>query len=242
MLYRNMNAEYYSEVSPEGDAGGGAPGAEVGGEEVVTPPEKTYTQTELDALTGGMRGKLDELLGEKKAAALKAKESEAARVAAEQESARKTSDIDKFEQSLRGELAKEKEDLTTELATLKGGMLAERKKIVLGSLAKHFEVEGAEALIGNLIQTEFDGSEIKTKFLDFDGNLSTTDADEFVKLMAKHKVVSHLMKADNATGGGATGAKSNAGGVSSTQMTRDDFDKLSPDNRMKFVTSGGKVE
>jgi hypothetical protein len=236
MLHRNINAKYYDAVSPEGDAGGGE------GAVAETPPEKTYTQAELDELTGGMKSKLDELLGEKKAAAAKAKEAEAARILAEQEAARKTSDLDKFEASLRGEFVKEKEELTGELEALKGGIKAERKQAVLSSFSNDFHAEGAVDLIGQLVQTDFDGGQIKTQFTDFTGNVITTDAAEFRKWMAKHSAISHLMKADGATGGGASGSKNNAGGVNATQLKRDEFEALAPAQQMQFVKSGGKIE
>ena len=59
----------------------------------------------------------------------------------------------------------------------------------------------------------FQDSQVKTQFTDFAGNVITTDPAEFKKWMAKHPAISHLMKADAASGGGAAGGKGSGSGA-----------------------------
>lgn len=208
MLFRNMWNKYYEEAGQDGAAGGGAGAGD-------TP--KTYTQAEVEALinerTNGLKSKVDELLSEKKSAAQKAKEAEQARIAAEQAAARQSGELDKFEQSLRGEFAKEKEPLVAKLTALESRVLGESKKAILGGFVADFIAPESVDVIGQLVKTELDGDNIKTQFTDFAGNVITTDPAEFKKWMAKHPAISHLIKADAASGGGAMGGKNSSGGA-----------------------------
>lgn len=204
MLRRNMFLKYYQAV----DDGTGAGGA---GDETVTV--KTYTQAEVDELTKGLKESRDTLLSEKKTVAQKAKEAEEARLALELESAKKLGELDKFEQSLRAGFDKEKGELSTTLEALKGKVVGESKRATLSAFTGDFIAPESLDLISQLVKTEFDGTDVKTQFTDFQGNVITTDAAEFKKWMAKHPAISHLMKADGASGGGAIGGKNSAGGV-----------------------------
>lgn len=189
------------EANPEGGegAGGEAP--------------KTYTEEQVNELVGGLKAKVEELLNEKKSAAQKAKEAEAARIAAEQEAAKKSGELDKFEQSLRGEFSKEKEALEQQLNALRGNVLGSSKKAVLGGFAGDFIAPESLDIVAQLVKADFDGSEVKTQFTDFAGNVITTDPAEFKKWMAKHPAISHLMRADAVSGGGAGGNKDPKGGA-----------------------------
>lgn len=203
MLIRNMMRKYYEEAGAEGAASGGA-----GGE-----PEKTFTAAEVEELTKGMKSKLDELLKEKKTASQAAKEAEAARLAAEQEAARKSGELDKFEASLRGEFEKEKGALTGKLTALETRVLGESKKAVLGGFIGDFELPESVDIVAQLVKTELDGDQVKTQFMDFAGQVVTTDPAEFRKWMQKHPVISRLMKATAASGGGAAGGKGSGSGA-----------------------------
>ena len=214
MLSRNMFLKYHNEAGDDGAAGGGAG---------VGDTPKTYTQAEVEALinerTNGLKSKVDELLGEKKSAAQKAKEAESARIAAEQAAARQSGELDKFEQSLRGEFAKEKEPLVAKLTALESRVLGESKKAILGGFVADFIAPESVDVIGQLVKTELDGDNIKTQFTDFAGNVITTDPAEFKKWMAKHPAISHLMKADSAfSGGGANGNNGKCGANTTTKF------------------------
>lgn len=209
---------------------------------VVEPqvPVKSYTQEEVDGLIGGLKSKVDELLGEKKTATQRAKEAEDARLAAELEASKKSGELDKFEQSLRAGFDKEKGELSATLETLKGRVVGESKRAVLGAWSGDFLTPESLDLISQLVKTEFDGLEVKTQFTDFQGNVITTDADEFKKWMQKHPAISHLMKADSATGGGATGGKSGARGASFAEMSLTDKAKLANENPTLYAQMSAK--
>ena len=230
MLFRNMWNKYYEEAGQDGAAGGGAGAGD-------TP--KTYTAAEVEEMTKGLKSKLDELLTEKKSASQKAKEAEAARIAAEQAAARQSGELDKFEQSLRGEFAKEKEPLVAKLTALESRVLGESKKAILGGFVADFIAPESVDVIGQLVKTELDGDTIKTQFTDFAGNVITTDPVEFKKWMAKHPAISHLMKADAASGGGATGGKKQAGGAGT--LNRQQFDRLDQSAKRSFISNGGTL-
>lgn len=200
MLFMNQVRKYMAEAD-DVPAGGGADDA-----------GKTYTAAEVAAMveseTKGMKAKLDELLTEKKSASQKAKEAEAARIAAEQAAARQTGELDKFEASLRDGFEKEKEPLVAKLTALESKVLSAERKAILGGFAGSFLAAESVDLIAQLVKTEFDGESIKTQFVDFAGNLISTDPAEFKKWMENHPSISHLMKSDSASGGGAVGGKS----------------------------------
>lgn len=208
MLFRNMMLKYHTEAEGEPAGGGAEP-----------PATKTYTQAEVDAMVGGLKAKADELLAEKKAVSNKAKEEAAARLLAEQEAAKKSGSLEQLEQSLRGQFDKEKGELSSKLESLTSRVLGESKKAVLGSFTGEFLVPESVDIISQLVKTEFDGTDVKTQFTDFSGKVITTDPVEFKKWMAKHPSISGLMRADAASGGGASGNKG-AGGVKTfAQMT-----------------------
>lgn len=81
-------------------------------------------------------------------------------------------------------------------------------------LAKGKFIDAAAAdLLGQFVKTEFDGDAVVTKFVGADGQVITTDPDKFIDYCKKHPVISHLMQADAASGGGAGGNKNPAGGA-----------------------------
>lgn len=222
MLIRNMFNKYYNEA----DDGTGAGGA---GDDTNTEI-KTYTQEEVDALTKD-RDTLKEKVNEFRAnnvAILKAKEeAEAARIAAESdaklEAARKSTDFESFEKTIVEKKDKEFNSILAakdaELEGFRTHVLGESKKAVLGGLSGDFIEPESLDLISQLVKTEFDGTSVKTQFTDFAGNVITTDASEFKKWMGNHPAISHLMKADSATGGGAISSKANSRAVANEVQT-----------------------
>ena len=113
----------------------------------------------------------------------------------------------------RGEFEKEKGALTGKLTALESRVLGESKKAVLGGFTGDFIAPESVDLVAQLVKTELDGDQVKTQFTDFAGNVITTDPAEFKKWMAKHPAISHLMKADAASGGGAAGGKGSGSGA-----------------------------
>ena len=205
MLFRNMWMKYHDEAGADGAAGGGAGAGDT---------QKTYTQAEVEELinerTNGLRQQRDSLMDEKKNAQ---READLMRMETEKENAKKTGRLEEFEKSLRSTFEKEKEPLVAKLTALESRVLGESKKAILGGFVADFIAPESVDVIGQLVKTELDGDTIKTQFTDFAGNVITTDPAEFKKWMAKHPAISHLMKADAASGGGAMGGKNSSGGA-----------------------------
>lgn len=203
MLYRNMIRKYYSEAGADGADAGGAGEA------------KTYTQEEVDALVQGLKSNNEKLLSEKKAEAKAKQEAEAARILAEQEKAKQSGELEQFEQSLRKQYEPVIAEKDAKLTALANRILGSERKVVMGDvLAKGKFIDAAAAdLLGQFVKTEFDGDAVVTKFVGADGQVITTDPDKFIDYCKKHPVISHLMQADAASGGGAGGNKNPAGGA-----------------------------
>ena len=175
------------------------------------PPPKLYTEEEV----AGLKANAAALLAEKKEMQKKAKEAEDARLLAEQERAKKSGELEEFEQSLRTQYEPVIAEKDAKLTALANRILGSERKAVMGDvLAKGKFIDAAAAdLLGQFVKTEFDGDAVVTKFVGADGQVITTDPDKFIDYCKKHPVISHLMQADAASGGGAGGNKNPAGGA-----------------------------
>lgn len=175
------------------------------------PAPKLYTEEEV----AGLKANAAALLAEKKEMQKKAKEAEDARLLAEQERAKKSGELEEFEQSLRKQYEPVIAEKDAKLTALANRILGSERKVVMGDvLAKGKFIDAAAAdLLGQFVKTEFDGDAVVTKFVGADGQVITTDPDKFIDYCKKHPVISHLMQADAASGGGAGGNKNPAGGA-----------------------------
>lgn len=90
-----------------------------------------------------------------------------------------------------------------------------------------------------MVKTEFDGDEVVTKFVGADGNVITTDPEQFKKYLKEHKAFSHLLKADAATGGGASGSKSRGWATNFASMTLTERAKLANENPALYAQLSG---
>lgn len=175
------------------------------------PAPKLYTEEEV----AGLKANAAALLAEKKEMQKKAKEAEDARLLAEQERAKKSGELEQFEQTLRKQYEPVIAEKDAKLTALANRILGSERKAVMGDvLAKGKFIDAAAAdLLGQFVITEFDGDAVVTKFVGADGQVITTDPDKFIDYCKKHPVISHLMQADAASGGGAGGNKNPAGGA-----------------------------
>jgi hypothetical protein len=201
---------YMEAQNPEGGDNPAAPAAET----------KTYTQAELDAAIAGLKTKNDELLGEKKSAAQRAKDEEAQRILAQQEAAKSSGKLEEFEKTIRGQYEPQLAERDKRLSAMQERILGSERKSVINSFLGDFVDPSAADVLSLLVKTEFDGDEVVTKFVGADGKVITTEPEQFRKYLREHKAFSHLMKADAATGGGAGGNKNaNGGATSNSQLT-----------------------
>ncbi len=163
MLHRNMNAKYYSEVSPEGDAGGG----EGAGGEVETPPEKTYTQAEFDTMLAGIKSSRDALKSEKTAAQKALKAAEDARLATEQEALKRSGSMEDLEKSIRAEEGRRFEGVLSDLGKLQDRYVNTSKKATISTFAGDFAEPGGVDMVAHLVKPIFEDGEVRTEFTDF---------------------------------------------------------------------------
>lgn len=204
------------------------------------PAGKSYTQEEVDALVSGLKANSDKLLAEKKEAKRLADEAAAARLIADQAAAKKSGELETFEKTLRGEYTPQLEAKDKIIAARNERILTSEKKAVVSSLSGMLIDDSATDLLGMLVRTEFDGDDVVTKFVGADGNVITTDVEQFKKYLCEHKAFSHLLKADAATGGGANGGKHRGGATNFASMTLTEKAKLANENPALYAQLSGK--
>lgn len=189
--------------------------SEVIDNKVPTDTPKTYSQEEVDELVSGLKNNNALLLSEKKAEAKAKQEAEAARVLAEQERAKQSGELEKFEQSLRKQYDPVIAEKDARLTAMSDRILGSERKAVMGDVlakGKFIDADAAD-LLAQFVKVEFDGDAVVTKFVGADGQVITTDVDKFIDYCKKHKIISHLMQADASSGGGAPGSKNPTGGA-----------------------------
>lgn len=204
-MFPKLNRVLMNEAGEGGEGGGGTP--------------RTYTQEEFDAAVAGLKSNNEKLLTEKKEAKRLADEAAAAKLLADQAAAKKSGELEAFEKTLRSQYDPQIAERDSRIGKMAERILGSERKAVVGSLAGMLIDESASDVIGMMVQTEFDGDDVVTKFTGPDGKVITTDKAQFVKYLREHKAFSHLLKADAATGGGAAGGKPQHGGAATGNLT-----------------------
>lgn len=189
-----------------------------------------------------MDAKINELLGEKKAAQKKADDAaEAARLAAE-EAARKGGDIEAVEKSLRDKFGKELKSVAdAKEAAEKQLSNVLVKKQALEIASRNAVDNDSAAILSEWIEhrTEMEmvDGEYRAVFKGPDGKRSGLNADEFEESLVSEKSLARLLKASKASGGGAKGNK--GGGAAKKTITRAEYDAMEPEARQKLIVEDG---
>lgn len=213
---------------------------EAGAEDKSGAGGKTYTQEEFDAAVAGLKASQEKLLAETKESKRKAAEDAEARRLADIEAQKKAGDLVGLENNLRTEFGTQLEAKDKVIAARNERILTSEKKAVVGSLSGMLIDESASEILSLLVRTEFDGDDVVTKFVGADGNVITTDVEQFKKYLCEHKAYSHLIKADAATGGGANGGKFRGGATNFASMTLTEKAKLANENPALYAQLSGK--
>lgn len=189
---------------------------------------KTFTAEEVKAMieqeVAGLKANNEALLSEKKEAARRAKEAEEARQREHQEALKSAGKMDEFEKTIRGQYEPVLKEKDERYASLASRVLGSERKAVLGAFAGDFITPEAVDILAPFVRTEFDGEDVVTKFVGSDGNVITTDHEQFRKYLREHKAFSHLIKANAASGGGASGGK--GGGAAKTLSEMNDAERI----------------
>lgn len=189
---------------------------------------KTFTAEEVKAMieqeVAGLKANNEALLSEKKEAARRAKEAEEERQRAHQEALKSAGKMDEFEKTIRGQYEPVLAEKDAKYSALASRVLGSERKAVLGSFAGDFITPEAVDILAPFVRTEFEGDDVVTKFVGSDGNVITTDPEQFRKYLREHKAFSHLIKANAASGGGASGGK--GGGAAKTLSEMNDAERI----------------
>ena len=189
---------------------------------------KTFTLEEVKAMieqeVAGLKANNEALLSEKKEVARRAREAEEERQRAHQEALKSAGKMDEFEKTIRGQYEPVLAEKDAKYSALASRVLGSERKAVLGSFAGDFITPEAVDILAPFVRTEFEGDDVVTKFVGSDGNVITTDPEQFRKYLREHKAFSHLIKANAASGGGASGGK--GGGAAKTLSEMNDAERI----------------
>lgn len=161
----------------------------------------------------GLKSKVDQLLTEKKQAKSQAEQAaEAARIAQE-ESARKTGDVQALEQSLAKKYQSEIERRDAEIQKRDVRILGGAKSGVIAELSGKFVApDAAKLMLGSLVDVSYDEKgEVVTVFKGLDGQPVGTSAKDFEAYLAKEKAFAPMLVGTTSTGGGAPGSSGRGG-------------------------------
>ncbi|CAI8801420.1 Scaffolding protein [Pseudomonas sp. IT-P74] len=189
----------------------------------------------------GLKAKVDELLGEKKAAEKKAREAEEAARLEREELARKSGNVEELERSwsekynrreaeLNGTLEQERQTLSGQIRDLTVGRTAT-------DIASALAIPGsAEALLPHIERRlsveQRDGKPVVV-VLDKQGKLSAASLDELKAEFANNTAFAPLIAGSKASGGGAGGA-GNGGGAA---LKRSEMTSVA---KREFITKNGQ--
>lgn len=211
---------------------------EEAGQEEKPAGGETFTREQVEQMiaeqVAGLKANNEALLSEKKEAARKAREAEEARQREHQEALKNAGKMDEFEKTIRSQYEPVLQEKEQRYANLASRVLGSERKAVLGSFAGDFITPEAVDILAPFVKTEFEGEDVVTKFVGPDGNVITTDPNQFRKYLREHKAFSHLIKANAASGGGAAGGKSGGAAPAFKDMSEAERLELHRTNPAEF--------
>lgn len=163
----------------------------------------------------GLKAKLEELLGESKAAKAKAREAEEAAKKAEEERARRAGDVEALENSWREKLTKREQELLAD----RDSLASQIKELTVGraatDLAAELAVQGsAKALLPHLqarLSMDLRDGKPTVVVLDANGKPSAATLEELKTEFVNDPAFAPLIVGSKASGSGASGAKPGGG-------------------------------
>ena len=185
-------------------------------ENPATEPEATPDYAaqiaQMQESIGKLQAKNQELLSEKKGAAQKAKEAEAAQAKALEDAARKSGDVEALDKSWGEKFAARESDLMAQLqerdSTI-GGLTSGAQAMQMAA-----ELAVDETCVGILsdqvkkrLTTEYIDGSPTTVVLDRDGKRSAQTVAELKAELTNEPSLSRLVRGSEASGGGAAGSK-----------------------------------
>jgi hypothetical protein len=167
----------------------------------------------------GLKAKVDELLGEKKAAEKKAREAEEAARLEREELARKSGNVEELERSWTEKFTRREAELTGTLEQERATLSGQIRDLTVGrtatDIASALAVQGsAKALLPHIERRlsveQRDGKPVVV-VLDAQGKLSAATLDELKAEISNDAAFAPLIAGSKASGGGAGGAGGGGG-------------------------------
>lgn len=185
--------------------------------------------------TASIKAKMDELLGETKAA--KEARRKAEQTAAD-EAARIAREKGDFEQLHKS--SEERYQATLgDLEKLRQGIANEKRSNTAMKLATELADGPNAELLSTFIANRLAFSEDSVKVTDSNGQLTVASLADLTTEFKNNPKFASLLKGNQSAGGGANGGN-NSGGAA-TVKTRGEFEALNAVDRAKFARSGGTI-
>ncbi|WP_299945339.1 hypothetical protein [uncultured Ruegeria sp.] len=174
-----------------------------------------YSAAQVDEATKGLKGKVDELLGESKAAKAKAKEEAEAKAKAEEEAAKKSGDVEALEKSWGEKLTKAVEGKDAENAELRKTVdnltVGAAAKDVAAELAVQGSASVLERIVRDRLSVEMTDNGPLIRVNDSQGQPSAANLEDLKTELSNDEALKPLIAASKASGGGAPNANGGAG-------------------------------
>lgn len=196
---------------------------------------KSMIAEAVAAEVSGLKANNEALLQEKKDSLRKVAEAEQERQRTLQESLKNAGKMDEFEKTIRSQYAPVIEEKDLKIKAMAEMILGSRRDAEIGALAGDFIDPESKDLLLPLVKTEFnDDQTVVTKYVDFSGNVITTEREQFRKYLREHPAYSRLVRADLASGGGATGVPRGGAAPSFNDMSESQRIELHKTNPAEF--------
>lgn len=182
-----------------------------------------------------MKAKAEQLLDETKKAKAKAREESEAKASIEKEKAKRSGD---YEQLLKSSES-ERMALQNQLQELRDRVSKEKTNNTAMKLAAELADGSNAEILSEFISRRLKYTDDGIKVLDSKGDLTVSGLEDLKREFESSEKYRALVRGSKSTGGGAAG--DGGGATGSTVMERHRFDQMSPEQKMKFMRSGGKL-
>lgn len=198
--------------------------------------EQLTTMTGLQEQTTAMRGQMDTLLGETKAAKIAKAAADAAAAKASEDTAREKGDFESLHKS-----AQERYDtLNGEHTTLQASIGKEKVSGAALKLASAMADGDNVELMSTFIARRLTYKDDAVKITDIDGALTVSTLQNLQTEFEGDKRYASLLRGNGSTGGGAPGSK--GGGGAAKIMARAEFENLSAVDQKIHMKAGGTLK
>lgn len=189
----------------------------------------------------GLKAKVDELLGEKKAAEKARKEAEETARAEREEAARKSGNVEELEKSWSEKYNRLQAELSGQLEQERTGLQGQIRDLTVGrtatDIAAALAIPGsAKALLPHIerrLSVELRDGKPTVVVLDQNGKLSAASLDELKAEFTKDTAFAPLIAGSKASGGGAPGA----GGGGGAALKRSEMSSVA---KREYITAHGQ--